>query len=230
MFSIMKTREREWARRLRRLEGRSVKEIARVVGVAPSTVSLWVRDIELTDEQHAVLAAANGMHYRQIRARAVMSERARKRRSSWQQEGRSRAKNCEPTYPAGCMLFWAEGDKARNAVRLANSDPEVVRYFVDERTAFESHATSSRTTTTDGVRSRISGWGRWTCRVAASASQSSIGIRGTARRSGRTSFPTERAGLPSIAPRSPKRSTARSRSWQASTGRSGSTCPPSAAG
>jgi hypothetical protein len=131
MFSIMKTREREWARRLRRLEGRSVKEIARVVGVAPSTVSLWVRDIELTDEQHAVLAAANGMHYRQIRARAVMSERARKRRSSWQQEGRSRAKNCEPTYAAGCMLFWAEGDKARNAVRLANSDPEVVRYFVD---------------------------------------------------------------------------------------------------
>ena len=28
------------------------------------------------------------------------------------------------------MLFWAEGDKARNAVRLANSDPQVLRLFV----------------------------------------------------------------------------------------------------
>lgn len=33
--------------------------------------------------------------------------------------------------PRGCMLYWAEGDKRRNAVRLANSDPEVVRYFVN---------------------------------------------------------------------------------------------------
>jgi hypothetical protein len=27
------------------------------------------------------------------------------------------------------MLYWAEGDKARNSVRLANSDPALVRYF-----------------------------------------------------------------------------------------------------
>ena len=28
------------------------------------------------------------------------------------------------------MLFWAEGDKCRNAVRVANSDPEVLRMFL----------------------------------------------------------------------------------------------------
>lgn len=28
------------------------------------------------------------------------------------------------------MLFWAEGDKRREAVRFANSDPEVIRFFV----------------------------------------------------------------------------------------------------
>jgi len=43
----MKTREREQARAMRAKEGRSIKEIARLVDVAPSTVSLWVRDIEL---------------------------------------------------------------------------------------------------------------------------------------------------------------------------------------
>src|SRR3954451_14924427 len=51
MFSIMKTRERERARQLRRDEGASIKEIARRVGVSVSSVSTWVRDIELTAEQ-----------------------------------------------------------------------------------------------------------------------------------------------------------------------------------
>jgi hypothetical protein len=29
------------------------------------------------------------------------------------------------------MLYWAEGDKGRNAVRLANSDPAVIRFFAE---------------------------------------------------------------------------------------------------
>jgi len=32
---------------------------------------------------------------------------------------------------AGSMLYWAEGDKARNQARLSNSDPELLRFFVD---------------------------------------------------------------------------------------------------
>ena len=28
------------------------------------------------------------------------------------------------------MLYWAEGEKDRNAVRFSNSDPELVRFFV----------------------------------------------------------------------------------------------------
>jgi DNA-binding transcriptional regulator YiaG len=49
MFSEVKTVERKEARRMRRAEGRSIKEIARLLGVSTSSVSLWVRDIELTD-------------------------------------------------------------------------------------------------------------------------------------------------------------------------------------
>lgn len=32
-------------------------------------------------------------------------------------------------YAAGCMLYWAEGSKARTAVQLTNSDPELISYF-----------------------------------------------------------------------------------------------------
>jgi transposase len=46
----VKTRERELARQLRREDGASIKDIAFRVGVSKSSVSLWVRDIQLTPE------------------------------------------------------------------------------------------------------------------------------------------------------------------------------------
>jgi predicted transcriptional regulator len=76
MFSEMKTREQEQARSMRREEGRSIKEIARLLGVSTSSVSHWVRDIEQTDAQHAALQARNGLHERQRLARAAMAAKA----------------------------------------------------------------------------------------------------------------------------------------------------------
>jgi transposase-like protein len=129
MLSKVKTAERLEARRLRREEGRSVKEIAKTLGVARSTVSLWVRDIELTTEQHAALLARNPAYNRQRRGQAVVRERGRLRRRTYQLAGRRRVRSGEPLFVAGCMLYWGEGDKARGSVGLSNSDPEVIRLF-----------------------------------------------------------------------------------------------------
>jgi transposase-like protein len=76
MFSEMKTVERNQARRMRRDEGRSIKEIARLLGVSSSSVSHWVRDVELTDAQHSALQARNRLHERQRLARAAMAAKA----------------------------------------------------------------------------------------------------------------------------------------------------------
>jgi hypothetical protein len=32
-------------------------------------------------------------------------------------------------HQAGCMLYWAEGSKARNTLKFANSDRQMVRFF-----------------------------------------------------------------------------------------------------
>jgi len=69
----MKTRHREEARRMRHLEGRSIKEIARLLEVSRSSVSLWVRDIELTPAQHAALLEGT----RRITANATARLRTR---------------------------------------------------------------------------------------------------------------------------------------------------------
>ncbi len=131
MFSEMKTQEREQARSMRREEGRSIKEIARLLRVSSSSVSHWVRDIELSDAQHAALQARNGLHERQCLAHAAMAAKARARRSAAQQEGRRRARILNHRYIGGCMLYWAEGSRNRNKIVFTNSDPAMARFFVE---------------------------------------------------------------------------------------------------
>ena len=131
MFSEMKTDEREQARRMRYEEGRSIKEIARLLRVSTSSVSHWVRDIELTDAQHAALQARNGLHERQRLGRATMAAKARARGAAAQQDGRQRARSLGYRYASGCMLFGAEGSRQRNKVVFTNSDPAMTRFFVE---------------------------------------------------------------------------------------------------
>jgi hypothetical protein len=98
--------------------------------VSQSSVSVWVRDIELTPEQHETLRSLNPAYNRQMLGQRVYAAQCRARRSAAQEEGRAIAKRGAPLHVAGCMLYWAEGSKHRNTVRFSNSDPEVVKLFV----------------------------------------------------------------------------------------------------
>jgi transcriptional regulator with XRE-family HTH domain len=127
----MKTEERELARKLRREEGLPINEIARRVGVSKSSISLWVRDIELTAEQHATLRAMNPAYNRQLSGWLRVAERHRANRLAAQESGRELARRREPLHLAGCMLYWGEGAKGPpNQVCFSNTDPEMVRLFV----------------------------------------------------------------------------------------------------
>jgi hypothetical protein len=115
----MQTSERDMARKLR-AEGLSVREIERRLDVARSSVSLWVRDVELTEEQRDALTHA---------PRPGTTARHRLLRERSQAEGRALARLGEPLHAMGCMLFWAEGSKIVNAVQITNSDAALLRLF-----------------------------------------------------------------------------------------------------
>jgi hypothetical protein len=123
LFSEMKTAEKKLAQELRR-KGHSMKMIERELGVARSTVSLWVREIELTDQQHADIALRGATAGSKARSACF-----RARRRGFQEEGRAVARRGEPLHAAGCMLHWAEGSKHRNSVQLSNSDPAMIELF-----------------------------------------------------------------------------------------------------
>jgi predicted transcriptional regulator len=126
----MKTYERDEARRLRREQGMSVKEICKTLGVAKSSVSLWVRDIELTEEQQKVLSLrrpfAPGAH----KGALVNRNKGLAQRREYQEHGRIKARERDPLHMAGCMLYWAEGRKSKNSLTFVNSDPEMLYFYL----------------------------------------------------------------------------------------------------
>jgi hypothetical protein len=126
----VKVIEREQARRLRREQGLPIKVIAATIGVSSSSVSRWVRDVELTSAQTAALRDANPIYNRQRSGTARSSANARARRLAAQQEGARLARACDPLHQMGCMLYWAEGARNRNQLTFTNADPEMVDLFV----------------------------------------------------------------------------------------------------
>ena len=111
-----------------RLEGASITEIENALGVARSSVSRWVRDVELGPAQRTRLIER--VRLGPIVAAERKAAAARSIRLGYQESGRRLAHECDVTYAAGCMLFWAEGSRARNYVQLTNSDPELMACFL----------------------------------------------------------------------------------------------------
>jgi transcriptional regulator with XRE-family HTH domain len=119
----MKLKEKEECRRLRK-QGFSLNEISKQVGVSKGSVSLWVRDINLTNEQKEKL---------QLKDKAYInhSETFRKRRKEYQYQGRQKSKELDSLYAFGCALFWGEGTKRKNYVTITNSDEKLLIFFVN---------------------------------------------------------------------------------------------------
>jgi transcriptional regulator with XRE-family HTH domain len=122
----MKTEERKQGRELRAL-GWSVKEIERHLGVSRSSASLWVRDIQLNEEQRRRLSEKTSKG--QLAAAVRKAEAFRLIRREYQEDGRKLARERGSSYAAGCMLYWAEGWKSRTSVRISNSDPDLLILF-----------------------------------------------------------------------------------------------------
>jgi transposase-like protein len=111
---FVKPEERAEARRLRAEAGLPISAIATRLGVAKSSVSRWVRDVELNAAQHAALRLMNPLYNAQLRGQAARSASAQAVRLAAQQDGRERARRSDPLHMHGCMLYWAEGAKSRN--------------------------------------------------------------------------------------------------------------------
>jgi hypothetical protein len=125
-LSVVKTDEQRRARELRAL-GWSIGEIEMEVGVSRASVSYWVREVPLSEEAQKRLLWRVGLG--PLTSAQRSATRARTVRRAHQDDGRALARSRDGSYRAGCMLFWAEGDKRRNGAAIANSDPDLLVVF-----------------------------------------------------------------------------------------------------
>jgi hypothetical protein len=123
---MMKALEKNLAIEMRR-EGRSVKEIARLVGVSKSSVSCWTKGVYLSDEHRLDLdrrVAENG------RATGAW-RKARQRLKDEVSENRGFVKAEDDDYfRLICGLYWGEGAKTQHLVGISNADAEFHRVFM----------------------------------------------------------------------------------------------------
>ncbi|MEX0877761.1 MAG: hypothetical protein WDZ40_02750 [Candidatus Spechtbacterales bacterium] len=128
----MKLEEKRKARELRK-KGWSIREITKELGVAKGSVSVWVRDIELTKKQKQKLSK-NRVSFEVVEQRRqtrLKNENARRQRiiDSAKDEIKKLSKN--DLFLVGVSLYWGEGAKTRRSgVQFSNSDPEMIRIIV----------------------------------------------------------------------------------------------------
>lgn len=122
----MKVEAKQKARQLRE-NGRSIHSIANELNVSSSSVSLWVRDIQLSKDQLQRLNANKDM----TAVSRVFADMCLEKRKEWQAIGRKRAIDCEPDYAFNCALYWGEGSKTRNTIEITNTDSQLILNFLN---------------------------------------------------------------------------------------------------
>ena len=128
----MKTKEKKISRELRR-QGWSFNEIRQKVKVSKSSVSLWVRDIELTKSQKQKLSK-NGVKKEVIeKRRKTRLTRENNRRQLIIDKAKSEIKHLlrKELWLVGIALYWGEGAKTlRSGVQFSNSDPRSIQLMM----------------------------------------------------------------------------------------------------
>lgn len=122
----MKREQRERALILRS-EGMSIKQISKSLSVSPSSVSTWTNGIKLGSE--AIARIERRQKECSLKGSSNRALLAKENRSRWQEEGRALAKKGNLLHASGCMLYWAEGAKNKNAVMITNTDPSLMEFF-----------------------------------------------------------------------------------------------------
>ncbi len=127
----MKHIEQQKARELR-AQGYSIKHISKLLNVAKSSASIWVRNVELSEEQRDILRKKG--HYSDV------VERRRQARLSNEMQKREvvilaaqttvRPISMKDLRLIGTMLYWAEGGKTQRMVRFSNGDPEMIKIMM----------------------------------------------------------------------------------------------------
>jgi transposase-like protein len=122
----MKNDKKQEAIRLRREHGLSLKEISENLQVSKSSVSLWVREVELTREQADKLSRRHLLFENKLLGSQALKRMSEERCARYREDGYKIAEK-DPAFAIICALYWGEGSKSKNVFAIANCDSSMLR-------------------------------------------------------------------------------------------------------
>ena len=116
-------------------KGKSLKKIAKRLGVSVSIVSLWCRNVELTETQKEKILLKRKVKVRHLRYLAKQSHLekvSRVNRLFKQSKAEIKKLNEQEFFLTGLALYWAEGFKTLKEGRLGfcNTDPAMIKFMI----------------------------------------------------------------------------------------------------
>lgn len=132
---LLKQKEKQLAIKLRR-EGKTYSEILKVVPVAKSTLSLWLREVGLSKSQKQKLTAKK----RAAQKRGGAARRRQRIELTERIFKESKAKvgvlSSRERLLISAALYWGEGAKEKphrtsQGIDFGNTDPEMIKFFVE---------------------------------------------------------------------------------------------------
>jgi predicted transcriptional regulator len=136
---MAKPGKKQLARKLR-LEGESFKEIAKKLEVSPGSVHNWCQDIKLTFKQKRKLVRKvfDALQKGRKKIAKVQRKKRQKETRELKDKGVKEIGNLSSRefFVAGTALYWAEGFKKDSRLGFANSDPNMVKFFLGWLTGY----------------------------------------------------------------------------------------------
>lgn len=101
-----------------------------LIPVPEGTLATWCKGIDLTTAQKRAIQERTGSR------RGVPRDTQRKRRAAIERiRSAARAEVAtlitDPLWTAGTALYWAEGAKSKSMLSMTNTDPRILRVFID---------------------------------------------------------------------------------------------------
>lgn len=131
----MKRKQKEYEKALQlRKKGKSIKQIAKGVGVSVGIVSLWCRQVELTEEQKEKLKRrkVRVRHLRRLAKQSHLEKMSRVKKLLKDAKAEIKPLSKQELFLTGLALYWAEGFKSVKEGRLGfcNSDPRMIKFML----------------------------------------------------------------------------------------------------
>ncbi len=117
-----------------RKTGKSLKKIAKLLGVSVSIVNVWTKTVELTEQQKEKLKRRKVRirHLRRLAKQSHLEKVARVKKLLKNASAEIKPLSEQELFLTGLALYWAEGFKSIKEGRLGfcNSDPRMIKFMI----------------------------------------------------------------------------------------------------